>query len=219
MKYPDYVKKYRPKGTVVKKVGNIYYAYYATSKRVPDKDYPVQVIKGLAGRIDSHGFHEQTRMVLETKEVIVRECGFTNYLLMFEDEYITHMTHKLGDGKVPSVKKRRDIYRSLIIYLSGNSYLNDEQERIYTTEEMSEDLGLGIPGQLRAISRIAEMPLSELEPLKYICSVEIDGKHFESKLTEVQKKALERLGIDERDVRKRDRGSYGDTGNGAGSKA
>lgn len=205
MKYPDYVKKYRPKGTVVKKVGNTYYAYYATSKRVPDKNYPVQVIKGLAGKIDMYGFHEQTRMVLETKEVIVRECGFTNYLLMFEEEYITHFRHKLADGKYPSVKKRKDIYRSLIIYLSGNSYLNDEQECIYTTEEMSEKFGLGIPWQLTSISKIVEMPLAELEPLKYICSVEIDGKHFESKLTEVQKKALERLGIDERDVRKRDR--------------
>ena len=205
MKYPDYVKKYRPKGTVVKRVGNIYYAYYATSKRVPEKNYPVQVIKGLAGRIDTHGFHEQTRMVLETKEVIVRESGFTNYLLMFEDEYITHFRHKLADGEYPSVKKRKDIYRSLIIYLSGNSYLNDEQERVYTTEELSEKLGLGIPWQLTSISKMVEMPLAELEPLKYICSVEIDGKRFESKLTEVQKKALERLGIDEREVRKRDR--------------
>ena len=202
MKYPDYVKKYRPKGTVVKKVGNTYYAYYATSKRVPDKDYPVQVIKGLAGRIDSHGFHEQTRMVLDTKKVIVRECGFTNYLLMFEDEYITHFRSKLGDGKYPSKKKMKDIYRSLIIYLSCNSYLNDEQSLVYTTEELAEKFGLGIPNQLTALSKLAEMPLSELEPLKYICSVEIDGKRFESELTEAQKKTLERLGIDERDVRR-----------------
>ena len=48
MKYPDYVKQYRPKGTVVKKVNDTYYAYYATSKRVPGKNYPVQEIKGLA---------------------------------------------------------------------------------------------------------------------------------------------------------------------------
>ena len=205
MKYPDYVKKYRPKGTVVKKVGSTYYAYYATSKRVPGKDYPVQVIKGLAGRIDTHGFHEQTRMVLDTKRVIVRECGFTNYLLMFEDEYVTHFKHALADGKYPSIKKRRDIYRSLITYLSGNSYLNDEQDCIYTNEELSEKYGLGIPWQLTAISKIVEMPLSELEPLKYICSVEIDGKRFESELTEEQKRTLERLGLDEQDVRRRGR--------------
>ena len=205
MRYPDYVKKYRPKGTVVKKVGSTYYAYYATSKRVPGKDYPVQVIKGLAGRIDSHGFHEQTRMVLDTKRVVVRECGFTNYLLMFEDEYITHFRHKDTDGKGITVKARRDIYRSLIIYLSGNSYLNDEQDCIYATEELSEKFGLGIPRQLTAISKMVEIPLSELEPLKYICSVEIDGKRFESELTEEQRGTLERLGIDERNIRRRSR--------------
>ena len=205
MRYPDYVKKYRPKGTVVKKVGNTYYAYYATSKRVPDKDYPVQVIKGLAGRIDSHGFHKQTRMVLDTQRVIVRECGFTNYLLMFEDEYVTHFRKALADGKYPSMKKKRDIYRSLIIYLSGNSYLNDEQDCIYTTEELSEKFGLGIPWQLTAISKMVEMPLSELEALKYICSVKIDGKRFESELTGEQRRLLERLGIDENDVYKRDK--------------
>ena len=51
MRYPDYVKQFRPKGTIVKRVNDTYYAYYATSKRVPDKKYPVQIIKGLAGRI------------------------------------------------------------------------------------------------------------------------------------------------------------------------
>ena len=58
MRYPDFVKKYRPKGTNVKRVNDIYYAYYATSKRVPDKKYPVQIIEGLAGRIDESGFHD-----------------------------------------------------------------------------------------------------------------------------------------------------------------
>ena len=202
MKYPDYVKKYRPKGTVVKKVGNTYYAYYATSKRVPEKPYPIQVIKGLAGRIDPFGFHEQTRMVLETKEVIVRECGFTNYLLKFEDEYVTHLRGKLVESKSIPMKRRRDIYRSLIVYLSNNSYLNEESGTVYTTEELSEKFGLGIPWQLTAISKMVGSPLSELEPLKYICRVELDGKRLESMLTEAQKNALERLGIREKDIRR-----------------
>lgn len=40
MRYPDYVKQFKLKGTIVKKVNGTYYAYYATSKRVPDKKYP-----------------------------------------------------------------------------------------------------------------------------------------------------------------------------------
>ncbi len=198
MKYPDYVKEYRPKGTVVKKVGDIYYAYYATSKRVPDKKYPVQVIKGLAGRIDSSGFHEQTRMVLDTKSVKVRESGFTNYMLMFEEEYVTH---SMGNVRI-SVKTKRDIYHSLIVYLSNNSYLGDSGA-IYSIEELSEKYGIGIPYQLTMISKIIERPLSELEPLKYICSVEIGGRRLESELTEAQKRIMERLGIDEKDIRRR----------------
>ena len=198
MKYPDYVKEYRPKGTVVKKVGENYYAYYATSKREPGKKYPVQVIKGFAGRIDRNGFHEQTRMVLDTKSVKVRESGFTNYMLMFEEEYITH-----GMGTVRiTVKTKRDIYRSLIVYLSNNSYLS-ETETIYTTKELSEKFGLGLPYQLTMISKIIERPLSELEPLKYICSVEIGEKRLESELTKVQKNIMEELGIDEKDIRRR----------------
>lgn len=197
MRYPDYVKEYRPKGTVVKKVGDIYYAYYATSKREPGKSYPVQVIKGLAGRIDRFGFHAQTRMVLETKNIKVRECGFTNYMLMFEEEYISH-----GMGRVRiTTKTKRDIYHSLIVYLSNNSYL-DEEEKIYTTEELSERFGIGLPHQLTMIGKIIERPLSELEPLKYICCVKMSGKMFESDLTTAQKEILERLGIDEKDIRR-----------------
>ena len=205
MRYPDFVKKYRPRGTVVKKVGETYYAYYATSKRVPGKSYPVQVVKGLAGRIDSQGFHAQTRMVLDTKEVTVRECGFTNYLLLFEEEYVARLSSMRVNGRSIPLRVRREIYRSLIVYLSNHSYLCEGHGRIYTTEELSDKFGIGIPPQLKVVSRIVERPLSELDPLKYICGVEIDGKHFESTLTKAQAEMLERLEIDEEDIRKRER--------------
>ena len=114
MRYPDYVRRFRPKGTVVKRVNSTYYAYYATSKRVPDKKYPVQVIKGLAGRIDESGFHPLSKAFVETEHVIVRECGFTNFLLKFEEEYISR--------RKGTVKERKNLYRSMIVYLSNNSY-------------------------------------------------------------------------------------------------
>ena len=83
MRYPDYVKQFRPKGTIVKKVNDSFYAYYATSKRIPDKKYPVQVIRGLAGKIDEQGFHPLTKAIVDTEHVVIRECGFTNFLLKF----------------------------------------------------------------------------------------------------------------------------------------
>ena len=35
--YPEWVQKYREKGTTVKKKGDAYYLYKRTSKRVPGK--------------------------------------------------------------------------------------------------------------------------------------------------------------------------------------
>ena len=194
MRYPDYVKKFRPKGTIVKRVNDTYYAYYATSKRVPDKKYPVQVIKGLAGRIDESGFHKLSKAFVDTGHVVIRECGFTTFLLKFEDEYVRR--------RKGTIKERRDLYRSMIVYLSNNSYLNDEPgTTIYTAAEMVEKFRVGIPNQVTAISRICEYDLKELEPLKYICSVTMGARRFESELTKSQRALLERIGIREDDIR------------------
>ena len=42
-KYPDWVQKYRTKGTTVKKKGDSYYLYKRTSRRVKGKKYPQPV--------------------------------------------------------------------------------------------------------------------------------------------------------------------------------
>ena len=194
MRYPDYVKKFRPKGTIVKRVNDTYYAYYATSKRVPDKKYPVQVIRGLAGRIDESGFHKLSKAFVDTRHVVIRECGFTNLLLKFEDEYVSR--------RKETMRERKNLYRSMIVYLSNNSYLNDEPgTTIYTAAEMVEKFRVGIPNQVTAISRICEYDLKELEPLKYICSVTMGERRFESELTKSQRELLERIGIREDDIR------------------
>ena len=195
MRYPDYVKQFKPKGTIVKRVNDTYYAYYATSKRVPDKKYPVQVIKGLAGRIDESGFHKLSKAFVETEHVVVRECGFTNFLLKFEEEYISRRNER--------VKERKNLYRSMIVYLSNNSYLNDDPETtIYSASEMTGKFQIGIPNQITAISKICEYDLKELEPLKYICSVRMGNRMFESELTQTQKELLERIGITGNDIRR-----------------
>lgn len=194
MRYPDYVKQFRPKGTIVKRVNDTYYAYYATSKRVPNKKYPVQVIRGLAGRIDESGFHKLSKAFVDTGHVVVRECGFTNFLLKFEDEYVSR--------RKGTMKERRNLYRSMIVYLSNNSYLNDERgTTIYSAAEMVGKFRIGIPNQVTAISKICEYDLKELEPLKYICSVTMGERRFESELTKSQRELLERIGIREDDIR------------------
>lgn len=194
MKYPDYIKQFRPKGTIIKKVNDTYYAYYATSKRVPGKSYPVQVIQGLAGKIDKNGFHQLSSAVVDTQNIVIRECGFTNFLLKFEEEYISRRSE--------SVREKRNIYRSMIVYLSNNSYLNDEPTvTIYSPEQLVNKFHIGIPNQLTAISKMIEYQLETLEPLKYICSVKMGKRMFQSELTQTQKELIERLGITEDEIR------------------
>jgi len=41
MDYPEWIKKYKEKGTTVKKIGESYYLYRSTSERVAGKKYPV----------------------------------------------------------------------------------------------------------------------------------------------------------------------------------
>ena len=198
MKYPDFVKENRPKGTVVKKVGDAYYVYYATSARVPGKSYPVQQIKGYAGTIDCFGFHPSDKVTIHKTDVVIRECGFTNYLLKFEElYYVQNKSTKNRSSRSAS----NTLYRNLIMYLSNNSYLADTEKIILTPEEMIERFGIGIPNQITAIQKMIEIDLDELEPLKQICSVRMGGEMFESKLTAVQEELLKRLGLEENDIR------------------
>ena len=194
MKYPDYVKRFRPKGTVVKKINDAYYAYYATSKRVPGKSYPVQVTKGIAGKIDENGFHPNTHARIDMEDTKIRECGFTNFLLKFEDEYVSRRSEKM--------REKKDIYRSMIVYLSNNSWLcEDPDTTIYTAKELTQKFHVGIPNQITAIGKICEHDLETLEPLKYICGVWSGKRILQGQLSQAQKDLLEVLGIEESDVR------------------
>ena len=196
-KYPDYIKKFRPKGTIVKKVRNDYYVYKATSKRVPGKNYPVQIIEGLVGKIDEKGFHQTYTTLVNSKVVIIRECGFTNYLLLFEKNFLLDSsTHR----------KKNDlaiIYRSIIVHLSSNSYLiDDEAQPLYNIEELITIYKISMTKQINALLRILELnSLEILEPLKYICRVKMGNKIFKSELNEIQKSLIDKLGVNENEIR------------------
>ena len=66
---------------------------------------------------------------------------------------------------------------------------------------MIDKFHIGIPNQITAIGKICGYALEELEPLKYICSVTMGNRRFESELTNAQKELLERIGIGEHEIR------------------
>jgi len=194
-KYPDYVNKFRPKGTIIKKVNNIYYVYEATSKRVEGKKYPVQIVKGVIGKIDEHGFHRTEKVMLED-EAIIKECGFTNFILL-------HKEILVNDVNLQFKKKDREIIlNSMICYLSNNSYLlSDDKNIIYTIEELMDKYKIILGKQISAIERVIERKLNEIEELKYICRVYMGNKEIKSKLNERQKEIIKKIGIDEDGIR------------------
>ncbi len=193
-KYPDFTKN-RPKGTIVKKVRDTYYVYYATSEKVEGKKYPRQVIKGLAGKVDEKGFHELNKTYVNTDDVIIRECGFTNYLLLFEEEYKSRLVSI-------NAKYRKSIYYSFIVNLSPNSYLNEGRIRIYTMSEISENFNLGIPNQITVIEKILLHSLNEIDFLKTICFVKLKDRILYSQLTAEQLRLMKEIGVEEDEIKR-----------------
>lgn len=194
-KYPDYVNKYRPKGTIIKKVNNTYYVYEAKSKRVEGKKYPIQVIKGVIGKIDENGFHS-TEKVEINQDIIVRECGFTNLILKYKD---TFMEDKLANFKK---EDKEIILYSLIYYLSNNTYLQEGKVKIITSiDELVTKYHLSLGRQIAMIEKVIEAKLAEIESLKYICRVYIGQKELKTTITKQQKEIIAKLMVDENELR------------------
>ena len=76
--YPDWVQKQKTRGTTVKKVGNNYYLYKHSSKRVPGKKYPVPV-DSYIGKITPEGIEKSCSKKVDVNEadVTVKEYGFS----------------------------------------------------------------------------------------------------------------------------------------------
>ena len=76
--YPDWVQKQRTTGTTVKKVGNNYYLYKHSSKRVPGKKNPV-LVDIYIGKITPEGIEKSgcKKVVVNDAEVLVKEYGFS----------------------------------------------------------------------------------------------------------------------------------------------
>lgn len=193
-KYPDYVNKFRPKGTIIKKVNDTYYVYEATSKRVEGKKYPVQVVKGVIGKIDTSGFHSTEKVKVDSI-VSIKECGFTNYILLFKDSLLKdiNLSQKMQD--------RITILHSLICYLSPNSYLLNQYNDILNIDELINKYKISLGKQILSIERIIEHKINEIEDLKYICRVYIDGRELKSTLTDSQINLIKKLGVMEDDIK------------------
>lgn len=188
MKYPEYVKKYKPKGTIVKFVRDQYYVYKATSKRVPGKKYPQQVVGDLVGKIDYLGFHKSTKCLCDISNPIIREFGFSRLMMKFYDDFKCRNNLSKKDSK--------NLYITFLLMLSPQSYLQDEEDfEIVSQDKIISKFNMSVCQQLDAILKSTSFDRKELESLKYICSVRLGTRVIVGKLTDSQKQIIENMGI------------------------
>ena len=98
-------------------MGNNYYLYKHTSKRVPGKKYPVPVDTYL-GIITPEGVVKSGKRKLSLTDVEVREYGFSRALWLLCPQ----------DWKKPLGDDWEDILAIIIVKWSPNSYLAKERE-------------------------------------------------------------------------------------------
>lgn len=73
---PDWVEKQKRKGCVVKHVGDRYYLYSNSSRRVPGKRYP-QPVQKILGQITPEGLVVSLKVPFENSGIRVYEYGFS----------------------------------------------------------------------------------------------------------------------------------------------
>lgn len=182
--YPDWVQKYREKGTAIKKVGNNYYLYKHSSKRVPGKKYPVPV-DTYAGRITPEGIVKTERRKIEkNSDIIVKEFGMSRAIELLCPE----------GWKKPLGEEWRKVLDLIIYHESPETYIADARE---ITEELDPRIQFGAQVGLLSRRMFKEhgAGLNELRALRTIYLVRVGGKNLISVINPEQAELLDKLGI------------------------
>ena len=180
-RYPDWVNKHKVKGTAVKKVGNSYYLYQVTSKRVPGKKYP-QPIQKFIGTITHEGVIKSSVRKISTEKVKVYEYGLSYTLKALLPEKF------LRDLK--SEEKGNSVFLNIVKHFSPSSYLLRDIE-LPTAEE----LHVNIAVQIKKFERLVKIEISELFPLLGLYLVETKECDMLSQSTPEMEELLGRLGV------------------------
>ena len=197
--YPEFIRKLRPKGTCLKKAGDIYNVYQVTSKRMPGKKYPMPQTGPLLGYIDEQGFHEKKKQDFDVQDLTSYEYGYTAYLLLHEDDFVSHF--KKSHAKL-LVKEAKEIFRNMILILSPYSVLAiDTSFQKKSAEELHDLYDVSVCATKSLINRI--MPIDEnIEAgLKCLGCIRTNKKLILSKPCEALKTHLDNIGITEEDLK------------------
>lgn len=183
--YPEWVQKQKTTGTTVKKVGNNYYLYKHSSKRVPGKKYPVPSDTYI-GKITPEGVERSGSKKVDTNdaEVTVKEYGFSRSVELLCP----------AGWKEPLGKEWQEVLDFIIVRESPESYIT-QIRKVPESLEPHVQLGAQKAALQRRIKKEYGIDLKDLRLLSTIYIVSVAGKDILSKMTGEQKGLLERLGL------------------------
>ena len=183
--YPDWVQKKKKSGTTVKKVGNNYYLYKHSSKRVPGKKNPVPVDTYI-GKITPSGIEKSgsKKVAANDTEIIVKEFGFSRSVELLCP----------AGWKEPLGKNWQKVLDYIIVRESPESYITQFRE---VPESLDPHIQYGSQKSAlqRKMKKEYHVELKDLKLLSTVYIVRIVGKNFLSKMTDEQKSLLERIGL------------------------
>lgn len=181
--YPEWVQKYRERGTTVKKKGDSYYLYKRTSKRVPGKKYP-QPVDTYIGIITPEGVEKTQKKKVTLTDIEVREYGFSKALLE-----ICPQGWKDAVGN-----EWMDVLKLIVFRKSHLTYFADHYE-FRNPSDFHCSFGAQAGMLEKRIYREYKVKLEDLEILKDIYLVHIGKEEAVSHINDQQQMLLNRINV------------------------
>jgi len=179
--YPEWVKQHRVKGTSVKRVGDSYYLYKTTSKRVAGKKNP-QPSSEYIGRITPEGVVNAKARRLPIGSVRVYEYGFSYALqCLLPKEFISSGCHE---------QDREGIFLAIVRHYSPESYLL-RGKQTQTCEEMHASMS----AHIKRFERLTKVSIESLLPLKGVYLVEAGGVEMIAEVRPEHAEMLRKVGV------------------------
>ena len=184
--YPEWVQRHKERGTTIKKVGENYYLYKHSSKRVPGKKNPVPVDTYI-GRITPEGVVKGSKKKVDANdsEIIVKEYGFSRAV-----------RHLCTPGwREPLGPVWKEVLDYIILKESPESYIWAEYPDSISLDPHIQP-GVQKTSLVRRIKQEYGVEWKELHLLSTIYLVSFSGKKAISKVSDEQKLLLEKIGLE-----------------------
>jgi hypothetical protein len=176
------VNVFKGKGTSIKKVGNEYYLYKSTSKRVPGKKYP-QPVEEYIGIITNEGVKRTKIRKISIDKVKVYEYGMSYALKSLLPEAFLINSHDKETLRLD--------FLHIVKHFSPKSYLL----RDIVLPDLTE-LHINLCLQIKRYERLTEISIEDLRPLSELYLVETRECDMLSEVTPEMQEILSRLGVE-----------------------